>query len=148
MSYASTCGVTPHFSVTEVASSREDLGQVMAVGDLDGHLVADRAARLDDGGHTALGGQGDGVAEGEVGVGGQHRPQRAISGAMEGDLCPGADPAYKEPFIELCEDECAAQPIMLNVVNSNNCPQTVEIIKGASEGFAAFCDGDLAGDGN
>jgi hypothetical protein len=57
--------------VAEVATPREDHGQVVAVGDLDGHLVADAAAGLDDGRHTALGGQGDGVTEGEVGVRGE-----------------------------------------------------------------------------
>mgnify|MGYP000261221260 CR=1 FL=1 len=35
-------------SVPEQPPSREDHGQVVAIGDFDRHLVADRAARLDD----------------------------------------------------------------------------------------------------
>jgi len=39
--------------VAEVPPSGEDHGQVVSVGDLDGHLVADGATRLDDGRNTA-----------------------------------------------------------------------------------------------
>ena len=55
-------------SVPEVPPAGEDHRQVVAVGDLDRHLVADRAARLDDRGHAGVGGGLDPVGEREVGV--------------------------------------------------------------------------------
>jgi hypothetical protein len=58
----------PWLLVTEVSPPGEDHGQVVPVGDLDGHLVAHGAARLDDGSHPTLGRQRDGVAKGEIGV--------------------------------------------------------------------------------
>ena len=44
-------------SVAEMAPAREHHGHVMPVRDLDGHLVADRATGLDDGGHAPLAGE-------------------------------------------------------------------------------------------
>jgi len=52
--------------VAEVAAAGEDHRQVMAVGHLDGHLVADRPARLDDGRDPGLGRELDAVREREV----------------------------------------------------------------------------------
>src|SRR6188508_1567965 len=57
-------------SVLEMAAAREDHCHVVAVGDLDRHLVADAAAGLDDGRHPRLGCDLDAVGEGEIGVAG------------------------------------------------------------------------------
>ena len=73
-------------SVPEVAAAGEDHRQVVAVGDLDGHLVADRAAGLDDRRHAALGRELDPVGEREVGVRGHDRELRPVAGSAERDL--------------------------------------------------------------
>ena len=67
------CGLV---SASEVAPAGEDHGHVVPVGDLDGHLVAHRAAGLDDRRDAAFGGELDGVGEREVRVRREHR-QRA-----------------------------------------------------------------------
>ena len=54
--------------LAEVAAAGEDHRQVVAVGDLDRHLVADRAAGLDDRRHAGLRGELDAVREREIGV--------------------------------------------------------------------------------
>src|SRR5687767_4295225 len=56
--------------VLEVTASGEDHRHVVAIGHLDGHLVADAAAGLDDRGDPGLRRDLDAVREGEVGVGG------------------------------------------------------------------------------
>jgi len=72
--------------VAEVSAPREDHGQVMAIGDLDSHLVTDGAARLDDGGHAALGRERDGIAEREIGIGRKHRAGGPVCRPVERDL--------------------------------------------------------------
>ena len=49
----------------EVAAAGEDHREMVPIGDLDGHLVADRAAGLDDRGHAGLGGDLDAVRNGK-----------------------------------------------------------------------------------
>src|SRR5688500_2234076 len=73
-------------SVLEVTPAGEDHGHVMAVGDLDGQLVADAAAGLDDGCHTRLRGNLDPIREGEVGVGSHDRQRRPLAGLAQRDL--------------------------------------------------------------
>src|SRR5688500_10485473 len=59
-------------SVLEVAAAGEDHRHMVAVGDLDGHLVADAAAGLDDRRDAGLCRDLDAVREGEVRVGRHH----------------------------------------------------------------------------
>src|SRR5688500_3704416 len=66
--------------VAEVPAAGEDHGHVVPVGDLDGHLVADAAARLDDRGDPGLGRDLDAVREREVGVRGHDRERRPLAG--------------------------------------------------------------------
>ena len=61
----------------------------MPIGDLDGHLIPDRAAGLDDGRDTTLARQLDGVREREIRVRGQRRQRGPIGCPMEGDLDRG-----------------------------------------------------------
>ncbi len=56
----------------------EDHRHVVAVGDLDGHLVADGAAGLDDRRDAALRRELDGVREREIGVGREHGNRVAL----------------------------------------------------------------------
>ena len=86
-------------SVAEVASSREHHRQVMAVRDLDRHLVADRAAGLDDRRDARPGRRLDAVGEREVGIRREDREPGPVAGPPDGDLdrdlaagLAGADP--------------------------------------------------------
>jgi hypothetical protein len=72
--------------VAEVAPSREDHRHVVPVGDLDRHLVADRAAGLDDRRDAGLGRDLDSVREREVGVAGHDREPRPVAGPPQGDF--------------------------------------------------------------
>ena len=72
---------------------------MVSIGDLDRHLVADRAAGLDDRRHAGLGGHLDAVREREVRVAGHHRQPRPVARATQRDLdrhlparLPGPDP--------------------------------------------------------
>lgn len=56
--------------VSKVAGAGQDHGEAEAVGGFDGVFVADGAAGLGYGHHSALGGHFDAVGEREVGVGG------------------------------------------------------------------------------
>src|SRR3989304_3035782 len=65
-------------AVAVVAATGEDHRHVVAIGHLDRHLVARRAARLDDRSDTSLGGQLDRVGEREVGVRREDREFRTV----------------------------------------------------------------------
>src|SRR5687767_5164215 len=73
-------------SMSEVPAAGEDHGQVVAIGDLDRHLVADAAAGLDDRGHAGLRGDLDSVGEREIGVRRHDRQRRALACLAQRDL--------------------------------------------------------------
>src|ERR1700719_2737150 len=72
--------------VAEVAAAGEDHREVVAVGDLDRHLVANRAARLDDRTDPGARREGDPIGEREVRVAGHHRHPGPIAGPAQGYL--------------------------------------------------------------
>src|SRR6185503_16836101 len=76
----------PEDLVAEVPLPGENHRHVVAVGNLDRHLVADRATRLDDRRHPRLGRHLDAVREREVGVAGHDRRLRPVAGAPERNL--------------------------------------------------------------
>src|SRR5579885_2462834 len=86
------------FSVAEVADAGEHHRHVMFIRRGDDFIVANRAARLDDGGDAGGGGGVDAVAEREEGLrghdGAAHRKAR-VRGLHGGD--PGADHAAHLP---------------------------------------------------
>src|SRR5215210_6094522 len=57
----------------KMSDPREDHRQIVLVGGVNYFLVADRASGLDDGGDSVTSGFVNTVAEGEKGVGGEHR---------------------------------------------------------------------------
>src|SRR4051794_27675777 len=72
--------------MSEVASPGEDHGEVVLVAGGQGLVVAPGAAGLDDGRDAGPGGEVGAVAEGEEGVGGEHRPPGPLAGLLDGDL--------------------------------------------------------------
>src|SRR5512140_288028 len=76
-------------SVPEVPSAGEDHRDVVSVGQLDRHLVADAATRLDDRGDPGHRGELHRVREGEVRVAGHDRELGPVAGAVERDLDRG-----------------------------------------------------------
>src|SRR5688500_12300238 len=71
ISSASSPSMAPLVAVVPLAG--EHHREMVTVGDFDGHLIADRAAGLDDCGHAALSGELDGVGKREVRVRREHR---------------------------------------------------------------------------
>src|SRR3954468_4955893 len=73
-------------SMSEVPAAGEDHRQVMPIRHFDGHLVADRAAGLDDRRHAGARCGLDAIREREVRVRGEDRELRPVSGPADGDL--------------------------------------------------------------
>lgn len=63
-------------------------------------------------------------------------------GGQEGQLCPGitGTPAEKMGYVESCIPACEDLPLLVNLVDPNNCPMTITTIKGANMTFKAFCE--------
>ena len=80
MASYSSCVLTHHASMPEVAHAGEDHGKPAFVGGADHLLVAHRAARLDHRANTGLGGGDEAVGEGEEGIGCDRRPTVRGSG--------------------------------------------------------------------
>src|SRR5205814_8386344 len=78
--------VSGRTSMPEVATAGEDHRDVVSVGQLDRHLVADRATGLDDRGDARRRCELERVREREIRVAGHDRELRPIAGAMAGDL--------------------------------------------------------------
>lgn len=64
-----------------------------------------------------------------------------MSGGMQ--LCPGFDgtPVDRASFIQTCIPGCVQQPLLNQIVNPNNCSQSVNTVKQASAVFNAACTG-------
>src|SRR3954469_8009769 len=73
-------------SMAEMPAAREHHREMVAIGDLDRHLVTDRAAGLDDRGHPGLGRHLDAVREREVRVAREDGQLGPIARAMQRDL--------------------------------------------------------------
>jgi hypothetical protein len=62
---------------------------------------------------------------------------------LQDGLCPGFDgsPMQQQGFLEGCVEGCSDQPVLLDLINGEDCPGTIATIKGVSADFAEICDG-------
>src|SRR5919202_4870119 len=72
--------------VLELARSREDHGDSLAVGGTDHLVVPNRAAGLDDRRDVGRDGAFDAVGKGKVRVRGEHRARGAVAGVADGEI--------------------------------------------------------------
>ena len=77
--------------MTEMACACEDHRDSVLVARIDGLLVADRAARLNNGRDSGFVCRVNAVAEREISVGAENGTLRLFAGKVKGDL-RGADP--------------------------------------------------------
>ena len=70
-------------SIAEMARAGEDHGDTGLVGRRDNLGVADRATGLDDGRDPGGGGEADRLGGRQMGVGGQDRTSRALTGLLD-----------------------------------------------------------------
>jgi hypothetical protein len=87
-----------------------------------------------------------GVAQGGSGAGGDELTCQTgceILFKCALDECTGVPPRDEMNFIGQCLDQCASTPALLQIINPDDCEETIQTLKAVSADFAAYCDGAI-----
>jgi hypothetical protein len=60
---------------------------------------------------------------------------------QQDDLCPGLPSQAGPMFIEQCMGQCEQNPVMIAIIDPEDCPGTIALLKAANADFAALCEG-------
>ena len=58
---------------------------------------------------------------------------------MGSQLCPGFEPQDQGTFVPVCVSQCMQQPALIQLVDPNDCPGTINTLEAISQDFANVC---------